>query len=86
MIGKLNISFKEFFARNPSVSTRLTNMVLRAMEDTYGTFPTVLEYWEDRNSAYRRIRLIDGFGEKSVEELDRRILDFLRETAYEVTK
>jgi hypothetical protein len=56
------------------------------MDDAYGAFPTVLEYWGDRNSTCRRIRLIDGFGEKSVEELDRRILDFLRESVYEVAE
>lgn len=86
LIGKLNISFTEFFAKNPNSSTRLTNMVLRAVDDAYVAFPTVLEYWEDRNSACRRIRLIDGFGGKSIEELDRRILDFLRDSRYEVTE
>lgn len=63
LIGKLNISFQEFFDRNPGASTRLKNMVLRAFDDAYVAFPTVLEYWEDKDSAYKRICLIDGFGE-----------------------
>jgi len=81
LISKLNISFAEFLARNPAVSTRLSNLVLRGMDDAYPPLPTVLEYWENREAAYWRIHFIDGLGKKSIAELDRVILDYLRRHA-----
>ncbi|MBY0242403.1 MAG: hypothetical protein K2X55_24120 [Burkholderiaceae bacterium] len=77
MQSELNISFRDFFEKNPQASTRLVNVILRAFDDAYVPFPTVLDYWENRNAAHTRMRLIDGFGEKSFAELNRRISDFL---------
>jgi len=48
------------------------------MDDAHIPLPTVLEYWENRSAAYWRIHFIDGLGEKSIAELDRLILDYLR--------
>jgi len=78
LTSKLNISFAEFIALNPGISTRLSNVVLRGMDDAHIPLPTVLEYWENRSAAYWRIHFIDGLGKKSISELDRLILDYLR--------
>jgi len=72
--NKLDISFSEFFEKYP-VSTRLNNLILRAYDDATRPFPTVLEFWENQNSVQEKFFLIDGFGEKSFDELQRRIKD-----------
>jgi len=78
LTSRLDISFAEFLAQNPGASTRLSNVILRGVDDAHIPLPTVLDYWENRSAAYWRIYFIDGLGKKSIAELDRLILEYLR--------
>lgn len=75
--SKLDISFAEFFFLNPQTSRRLANAILRAADEADVVFPSVLDYWENRNHAQLRLLLVDGLGPKAVDELNKRIYVFL---------
>lgn len=83
MNPELDISFAEFFSRNPRISRRLANAILRAADEVGSSFPSVLDYWEDRNHAQRELLLVDGVGPKAVDEVNKRIYEFLG-TVYDV--
>lgn len=75
--SKTNVSLPEFLERMPGVSNRLSNLILRARDEVHFELPSVLEYWEHRNSADCRMRFVEGFGEKARDELNMHIQKYL---------
>ena len=78
MLREINVSLPEFLLLIPGVSNRLSNLILRARDEAHFELPSVLEYWEHKDSADCRMRFVEGFGEKAREELNTHIQKYLR--------
>jgi hypothetical protein len=75
--GKNNVSLPEFLELMPGVSNRLSNLILRARDEVHFELPSVLEYWEHKDSAHCRMRFVEGFGKKARDELNMHIQKYL---------